>query len=58
MHGLWAGAWLREAAGLERLTVSYHQVAMSVALTLGFLSSGVIADRLSRRGVPTIAVSP
>jgi predicted MFS family arabinose efflux permease len=57
LHGLWAGAWLREAAGLDRLTVSYHQVAMSIALTLGFLSSGVIADRLSRRGVPTISVA-
>jgi MFS family permease len=57
LHGLWAGAWLREAAGLDRLTVSYHQAAMSVALTLGFLSSGVIADRLSRRGVPTISVA-
>jgi MFS family permease len=57
LHGLWAGAWLREAAGLDRLTASYHQVAMSVALTLGFLSSGVIADRLSRRGVPTISVA-
>jgi MFS family permease len=57
LHGLWAGAWLREAAGLDRLTVSYHQVAMSIALTLGFLSSGVIADRLSRRGVPTISIA-
>jgi predicted MFS family arabinose efflux permease len=57
LHGLWAGAWLREAAGLDRLTVSYHQVAMSVALTAGFLSSGVIAQGLSRRGVPTISVA-
>ena len=45
------------ALGLDRLTVSYHQVAMSVALTAGFLSSGVIAQRLSRRGVPTISVA-
>ena len=57
LHGLWAGAWLREAAGLDRLTASYHQVSMSVALTLGFLSSGIIADRLSRRGIPTISVA-
>ena len=57
LHGLWAGAWLRDAAGLDRLAVSYHQVAMSVALTLGFLSSGIIADRLSRRGVPPISVT-
>jgi MFS family permease len=57
LHGLWAGAWLREAAGLDRLTVSYHQVAMSVALTLGFLCSGAMADRLGRRGVPTISVA-
>ncbi len=57
LHGLWAGAWLRDAAGLDRLAVSYHQVAMSVALTLGFLVSGMTADRLSRRGVPPIAVA-
>ncbi len=57
LHGLWAGAWLREAAGLDRLTVSYHQVSMSVALTLGFLVSGVVADRLSRRGVPPVSIA-
>lgn len=57
LHGLWAGAWLREAAGLDRLAVSYHQAAMSVALTLGFLLSGVSAERLSRRGVPPISVA-
>ncbi len=57
LHGLWAGAWLRDAAGLDRLAVSYHQVAMSVALTLGFLLSGISADRLSRRGVPPITVA-
>ena len=57
LHGLWAGAWLREAAGLDRLTVSYHQAAMSVALTLGFLSSGILADRLAERGVPAISVA-
>ncbi len=57
LHGLWAGAWLREAAGLDRLTVSYHQVSMSVALTLGFLVSGAVADRLGRRGVAPVSVA-
>ena len=57
LHGLWAGAWLREAAGLDRLTVSYYQVAMSITLTLGFLCSGVAADRLARRGVPPLTVA-
>lgn len=57
LHGLWAGAWLREAAGLDRLTVSYYQVAMSTTLTLGFLCSGFAADRLARRGVPPLTVA-
>jgi predicted MFS family arabinose efflux permease len=57
LHGLWAGAWLRDAAGLDRLTVSFHQVSMSVALTLGFLSSGLVADRLAARGVAPISVA-
>jgi MFS family permease len=57
MIGLWAGGWLREAAAMERLTVSVHLSAMAAAMAAGFLLAGVTADRLSRRGVPPVLVA-
>ncbi len=51
VQGLWAGPWLRDVAGLERAQVAGVLLAMNAALTFGFVSTGLLADRLRRHGV-------
>jgi len=53
---LWAGPWLRDVAGLDRMAVANYLMAMAVAFLIGILSSGVVADWLGRRGVDLITV--
>jgi MFS family permease len=56
-HGLWAAAWLRDVEGLDRATVQASLAIGSVGFILGTFASGITADRLARRGVPTLAVA-
>src|SRR6516225_4967187 len=51
LQGLWAAQWLRDVEGLDRTEVVFHLFAMAVALSLGAILLGLIADRLRRRGV-------
>ena len=51
LQGLWAAQWLRDVEGLDRTDVVLHLFAMAVALSLGAILLGHIADRLRRRGV-------
>jgi MFS family permease len=53
---LWAGPWLRDVAGLDRLGVANHLMAMAIAFLIGILSSGMVADWLGRRGVGLLTV--
>ena len=53
---LWAGPWFRDVAGLDRLGVANHLLAMGVAFLVGILGSGVIADWFARRGFSELAV--
>jgi sugar phosphate permease len=53
---LWAGPWLRDVAGLDRIGVANHLMAMAVGFLIGILLSGVVADRLVRRGVGLLDV--
>jgi len=53
---LWAGPWLRDVAGLDRMAVANHLMVMAIAFLIGILSSGVVADWLGRRGVDLITV--
>ena len=48
---LWAGPWFRDVAGLERIGVANHLMAMAVAFFAGILLSGAVADWFVRRGV-------
>ncbi len=50
-QGLWAGPWLQHAIGFSREGVGDALLLLSVMLTLGFVLTGVAADRLVRRGV-------
>jgi predicted MFS family arabinose efflux permease len=51
LQGLWAAQWLKDVEGLDRTGVVFHLFAMAVALSLGAILLGVVADRLRRRGV-------
>lgn len=57
VQGLWAGPWLRDVAGLGPAAVGGYLSALSAALVAGFLGSGLVADRLARRGVSPLAVA-
>ena len=46
--GLWSGPWLRDVAGLERAAVAEHLFWIASAMIAGFLSWGLIAERLLR----------
>jgi len=46
--GLWSGPWLRDVAGLERAAVAEHLFWIASAMIAGFLSWGLIAERLQR----------
>ena len=53
---LWAGPWFRDVAGLDRIAVANHLMAMAVAFLAGILLSGAVADWFVRRGVDLLSV--
>ena len=53
---LWAGPWLRDVLELGRDQVARHLLWMAVAFMLGILSSGIVVDRLGRRGISPLTV--
>ena len=57
VHGLWAGPWLRDVAGYDRSEVAGTLLLLAVAMVLGFVVLGTAAERLSRRGISTMAVA-
>jgi len=57
VQGLWAGPWLRDVAGLGRMAVANQLLAMSAAIVAGFMGWGLLADRLSRRGVRPLTLA-
>lgn len=48
---LWVGPWLRDVGGLPREQVADSLFMIAAAMVAGFISQGVIADRLRRFGV-------
>jgi MFS family permease len=57
IHGLWAGPWLRDVAGFDRKAAAGVLLWMSVAMVVGFIVLGTAAERLSRRGIPLMAMA-
>ncbi len=57
LQTLWAGPWFRDVAGLDRTAVGEHLFVMGVVFLVGVLSSGVVADRLVRRGISLLTVN-
>ena len=56
IQGLWAGPWLHDVAGLPPGEVARHLLVLNVALTLGMLATGFIADGFARLGIGPVGV--
>lgn len=57
IQSLWIGPWLRDVGGLSRAEAASHLFIMAAALAGGFLSWGVIGDRLGRLGIAPMKIS-
>jgi hypothetical protein len=52
IQGLWAGPWLRDVAGLDAAGTATGLTVMAAGMAAGYLSTGAIAARLARLGLP------
>ena len=57
LQGLWIGPWLRDVGGLTRAETASSLLIMALALASGFLSWGIIGERLGRYGFSTMKIS-
>lgn len=57
IQGLWAGPWLKDVAGLERMGVARVLLWIAVAMIAGFILLGSLAERLSRSGVSVLTTA-
>jgi len=57
IQGLWAGPWLKDVAGLDRMAVANVLLWIAVAMIAGFILLGSLAERLSRSGITVLATA-
>jgi MFS family permease len=57
VQSLWAGPWLRDIAGYDRAEVANGLLVIAVAMMVGFIFAGGIAERLGRLGIKPVAVA-
>jgi predicted MFS family arabinose efflux permease len=57
IHGLWSGPFLRDVVGLGRQETAGLLLLMALAMIIGYVGLGTLAERLSRRGIPPMAVA-
>jgi len=55
--GLWSGPWLRDVGHFDRAAVATILMGVAIAMTVGYLLFGALADWLGRRGVATQTVA-
>lgn len=48
---LWAGPWLTDVSGLDRLAVANHLSMLAAGMVVGFLLNGVVTQALARFGI-------
>ena len=56
IQGLWAGPWLRDVAGFDNDTVATYLFGLALSMTVGFVATGLVADRLAARGIGLLSV--
>lgn len=52
IQGLWAGPWLKDVAGMDRMGAAGVLFWIAVAMICGWILLGSLAERLSRSGIP------
>jgi sugar phosphate permease len=57
IQGLWAGPWLKDVAGLERMAAANVLFWVAMAMIVGFILLGSLAGRLSRSGISVLTTS-
>ena len=57
IQSLWTGPWLADVGGLDRDGVARHLMMIAIAMIAGFLSTGIIADRLRHWGVKPVSIA-
>lgn len=55
-QSLWATRWMTDVMGLSQQDANQQLMILGVAFAVGSLSTGLIADRLQRRGIGSKAV--
>jgi MFS family permease len=55
--GLWSGPWLRDIAGYDRMAVANTLMGVSLAMIVGYLTFGAVAERLARRNIKPMSVA-
>ena len=54
---LWAGPWLRDVAGYERMAMARGLLLIAAAMVVGFALIGAVTARLGRAGMPPLRVA-
>ena len=54
---LWIGPWLRDVAGQDATTRSTSMMLVTVAMTIGFMTSGMTAGALAKRGISNMVAA-
>ncbi|MFH1153914.1 MAG: MFS transporter [Pseudomonadota bacterium] len=57
VQGLWAGPWLRDMAGMDRMGAAQVLSWIAGAMIVGFIVLGFAAERLSRAGVTVLTTA-
>jgi sugar phosphate permease len=57
IQGLWAGPWLRDVAGFDRISAANVLFLIAAAMVCGFVLLGTAAERLSRAGIRPMVVA-
>lgn len=57
IQSLWSGPWLRDLGGLSREAAADTLLLVAAAMMAGFLSIGLLADRLARVGIRPVRVA-
>ncbi len=57
IQGLWSGPWLKDVAAMDRTGVAGMLLWVAVAMVVGFILLGSLAERLSRSGISVLTTA-
>ena len=57
IQGLWAGPWLKDVAGMDRMAVAASLQWVALAMIAGFIGLGMLAKKLARAGISVLTTA-